>query len=95
MAKFEQTYSELVEKSKEFGEFVKKNQGEYNAEDLATLKSLGENWIFVSQSGDKTRLKNSAGLVFEFDIKTHHFTRIINEEEREEIERKWPKVPLQ
>lgn len=91
MTKFEQTYGELVHGAKKFGEMVELNLDKFKAEDSATLRNLGENWTFVSLNGDTARLKNQAGIIYDFNVRTHEFTRVISDEEKAEIEKKWPK----
>lgn len=82
----------MLENSKAHGVFVKKNQQSFEEEDTATLKSLSENWTFVSQDGNVVRLENRSGAIYDFDVTTHHFTRVISAEEREQIEKEWPKA---
>jgi len=92
MFKIEQSYEELIQSARDFGELVRKNNVVYQDEDSATLTSLRESWTLLSQVGDKVRLENRYGAVYEFDLVTGNFTRIISDEEREDIERIWPKA---
>lgn len=92
MPNFEIEFLDLLANSRAHGEFVRKNKTEFEAEDTATLQSLSETWSFVSQDGEVVRLRNRYGATYDFDLRTHHFTRVITAEEREEIERCWPKV---
>lgn len=92
MPNFEIQYLDLIANARAHSEFVKKNRTEIEAEDRATLQSLSEAWHLVSENGDIVRLRNSSGALYDFDTITHHFTRVVSEEEREEIEKKWPKA---
>lgn len=92
MPNFEIEFLDLLANSRAHCEFVRRNRAEIEAEDTATLQSLSEAWSFVSQDGEVVRLRNRYGVTYDFDLRTHHFTRVITAEEREEIESSWPKV---
>lgn len=85
-------FRDVVADSVAFASYVEKHKETYDAENQSVLESLGKDWEVISDStGSVVRMKNKSGDVFEFNKETRRLTRVISPEEREEIEKKWPK----